>query len=570
MNRRRSRPGPLTGLLCAALLAAGCAGSHVGAPAPDPEPAVAGERTEPLAEPVVEPTPVLASANSPSNVRAGPGTGHPIVFWVEAATEVTVAGRNAEGTWLRIEHDKGTGWIFAGLLDIAAEVLPGLPETAVVEPGLTEAPQSVLVPTATSETIEEPVAAPTPEPEAVAEVEPTWLTVTGNPVNLRAGPSTGYPIAAQVRRDDRLQVTGRNADGSWLQVADPRTADGRLWIYGPLTDINAAIVQTLAQVAAVEIEVSVPPEPEPAQVEPTPEPQAPPPSVTSPDLSDCTQWHTVNPNETRLSQITDWLGLDLAAVATLNGMEPGAPLTSGGRICLAAGQAAPPPAPATTGDAGMPADPVALPPGTLWWPPGSYADVVGLDYDFEIEWRDESTGWNWQLRDTEGCYDALRAFLEDLPARFGIRKFEVTLRDVPVARDLASYHPGNFSFAGWYAQPKFSLDTVKPLWPDWQERVGARHAVAGATCEHVDDRDNTDTGVFPCQVFVAWGQPGHLLDGVATHAIAKNMGLIGFAEDNDSASHWGLFAWDRQAYLTPVVNQLVVGYGACLHLTRQE
>ena len=54
--------------------------------------------------------------------------------------------------------------------------------------------------------------------------------MTGTVVNLRTGPGTDHATAGQVR------VTGRNADGSWLQVADPTT---RLWLYGPLTDIDA-------------------------------------------------------------------------------------------------------------------------------------------------------------------------------------------------------------------------------------------------------------------------------------------------------------------------------------------
>lgn len=54
--------------------------------------------------------------------------------------------------------------------------------------------------------------------------------------------------------------------------------------------------------------------------------------------------HTVNPNETRLAQITDWYQLDLNAVAALNSLAVDAPLTAGTALCLqAVGQSAPVP-----------------------------------------------------------------------------------------------------------------------------------------------------------------------------------------------------------------------------------
>lgn len=49
----------------------------------------------------------------------------------------------------------------------------------------------------------------------------------------------------------------------------------------------------------------------------------------------CGQWHRVNANELYLEQITDWYGLNLEAVAALNGRAPLAPLTPGHDICLA-------------------------------------------------------------------------------------------------------------------------------------------------------------------------------------------------------------------------------------------
>ena len=155
-----------------------------------------------------------------------------------------------------------------------------------------------------------------------------------------------------------------------------------------------------------------------------PESQAPQPPA------DCTRLHTVNPNQTRLVQITDWFGLDLQTVATLNGLVPDAPLTAGWQICL---PEAPDLLPVDTGPpAACPNVPdfpqwsrpnapigqkvVASPFNLLWHAPGTYdRNLPGLDYDFELVLGDVSTMWNWAVRDFDACYDAVRVHMEDIP-----------------------------------------------------------------------------------------------------------------------------------------------------------
>ena len=369
-------------VLCAVLLLAACAPVSEEAPAP----ATIAEPTEEVAAA----TPALTvTVTSYANVRAGPGTEHDIRFLLTVDTPVHVVGRNAEGDWLRIEHEGQAGWIFGTLTDIGAEALAALPGASappvpVAEP--TVAPESAVEPTATTEPMVEPTATPepvveptvapepvveptatpepvveptaTPDPAAAPEPTPTPLpepaeeptpeaqtpvpttaTVTGSAVNLRTGPGTEHAIDGWVRAGDQLHVTGRNAAGDWLQVVNPSATGERVWIYAPLTDINAETMQTLTEVTAVEAgsDVSPPPEPTPTPPEPAPATPTPVPAVApaQPILpADCTQWHTVNPNETRLVQITDWFGLDLAEVARLNGLPADTPLTAGSQICL--------------------------------------------------------------------------------------------------------------------------------------------------------------------------------------------------------------------------------------------
>ena len=197
------------------------------------------------------------------------------------------------------------------------------PESTAAEPAPEPTPETV---------------APTPESETAAS-EYVVATVTGSLVNLRVGPGTDHPTAGHVHAGDQVRITGRDADGSWLQLLHPVAVGKLVWIFGSLTDIDDTTVQTLAEVAAVAVELEV--EAQPAVTVPTPEPVAQPEpealSVAAPTVpADCVQRHTVNPNETRLQQITDWLGLDLAATAALNGIAPDAPLTAGTELCLPA------------------------------------------------------------------------------------------------------------------------------------------------------------------------------------------------------------------------------------------
>ena len=282
----------VTGLLWVLLLTAGC---DTAPPLEAPAPVVETPVPEVEAvEPEVEPTPVHPTAlvRQNANVRAGPGLDHGIDFWLTAGTEITVRGRNVDATWLWIEQAERAGWIFATLTNLGHDTAVNLPEVAAPEPE----PQVAAVPTPTPEPKPVPVVEPTPMPEPEPEAdEPAFagftLMVTGNPVNVRQGPSTDFPVAFQAAAGDRFEVTGRNADATWLQIADPRTAEGRLWIYRPLTDFDAAFA--LAEVPALEITLPAAPAAEaPAHTpapEPAPEPAAAPGLPHNPLFIDTSQ-----------------------------------------------------------------------------------------------------------------------------------------------------------------------------------------------------------------------------------------------------------------------------------------
>ena len=568
------------------LLLAGCVMPARDAPAP---------AAETVAEEVAEPAPVpTITVTTDANVRAGPGTDHPARFWLATGAVATVNGRNADGTWLRIEHDGRTGWIFGALTDIAAEVLADLPDTAPAALMADEPAEPTPEPAVVAEPTPAPVvvAEPTPEPaapEPPAPSDATSVTVTGTAVNLRVGPGTEHATDGQVRAGDVLRVTGRNAAGSWLQVIHPLATGELVWIYAPLTDIAGATVLTLAVTAPVAVAELPAPEPEPApaaEAEPVPEPAPvadPPPA---PDLSTCAQWHTVNPNETYLVQITDWLGLDLAATATLNGLDPNTPLVAGSRICLPAGTAAPEPAPAPqpagvewfagSGAAApactqcatvphFPEEAVRSVPGvaTIYKAPGTYdRNLPGLDYDWEWVLSDDSTMWDWTVRDRAACYDALRVHMGDVPETEGLTRIEYRLSD-PIFGEETYHDLRGMGMSTSLEYPGIA-GGERSSSPDLA-RVSIRcFKNTGPTWSRPD-------GELFCRIAPRRGNTGSIhLEAATTMLMANAVGHV------SRQSKWFQGGWDRPenvAYLYPVIDgdgDNPAGSGPCMVVTRAQ
>jgi uncharacterized protein YgiM (DUF1202 family) len=77
------------------------------------------------------------------------------------------------------------------------------------------------------------MAAPVAEPAAVASgaapVDGSKWRVTGDRVNLRSGPGTGFEIVASAVRGEDVVLQGR--DGDWAEVILPETG-AKAWIFG--------------------------------------------------------------------------------------------------------------------------------------------------------------------------------------------------------------------------------------------------------------------------------------------------------------------------------------------------
>lgn len=109
-----------------------------------------------------------------ANLRAGPGTEFDLLGGTVTGQEITIVGRNADGTWFRLDNG---GWVFAALVANA----PALANVPVVNNDGTPVEQPTEAPAATPETTTLETTAPapglggllpTPTPTPQTQVEP--------------------------------------------------------------------------------------------------------------------------------------------------------------------------------------------------------------------------------------------------------------------------------------------------------------------------------------------------------------------------------------------------------------
>ncbi len=109
-------------------------------------------------------------------------------------------------------------------------------------------------------------------------------------VNVRSGPGTAYAILGQLNAASLNSVIkGRNADGTWYQIAFPAAPDGVGWIFGDLVDVSGDTTG-IAVVSAPPLPATSTPF---APLAPTTAPITPMPTATS-TSAPATQNRTTN------------------------------------------------------------------------------------------------------------------------------------------------------------------------------------------------------------------------------------------------------------------------------------
>jgi len=68
-----------------------------------------------------------------------------------------------------------------------------------------------------------------------------WATITAGVLNVRKGPGTNYPVIGQLQQNDVVEIVGKNADSSWLQIVYPTGTIGRGWISVSYAQVSGSL-----------------------------------------------------------------------------------------------------------------------------------------------------------------------------------------------------------------------------------------------------------------------------------------------------------------------------------------
>lgn len=152
------------------------------------------------------------------NARTAPTLTAGIVSIVPNGAVLTAVGRSPDNQWIQVElPDSQRAWVFRALVSTSSniEAAPLIGESTADTPAA--------APTATANTGDAPIA--------------TINSLLGS--NVRATPSNDSEPIETASRGATFPVTGRSADGAWLQVTLDGGAPG--WILAATADLNVEI-----------------------------------------------------------------------------------------------------------------------------------------------------------------------------------------------------------------------------------------------------------------------------------------------------------------------------------------
>ena len=140
--------------------------------------------------------PIEGSTTTQLNVRADPSTGAASVGMLDPFSRVQVIAKDAGENWYQILYSAapdGKGWVRSQYVQV--------PDPAEIPP-LSGAPG--------------------------AQSGPSGIVT--QQVNVRSGPGTSFDALGTLNPQDSVTLTGKNADGTWLQIAFTSGPGGRGWI----------------------------------------------------------------------------------------------------------------------------------------------------------------------------------------------------------------------------------------------------------------------------------------------------------------------------------------------------
>lgn len=139
------------------------------------------------------PQPTAVVTASYLNVRRGPGVNFGVAATIRRNTEVNLAGRNSDASWVQISAPGVSGWVNPRYLNTSFP-LNNLPDTA-----------------------------------GRADELPT-ANVTAFHLNMRHGPGVQYGVILTIHRNQIVTLLGRAPDGQWVKIRLPSGTEG--WVNG--------------------------------------------------------------------------------------------------------------------------------------------------------------------------------------------------------------------------------------------------------------------------------------------------------------------------------------------------
>jgi hypothetical protein len=155
-----------------------------------PQPTLSSEGFEPLGG--------AWEAAKNVNLRAGPGTEHPVMRLAKKGSPIAVKGRVPGSDWLAVSLGTLTGYVRADLVSLApppSSPVSTLPQPVMSPAEIQDAPASAPLPSVASE----PLPLSMPEP-ATANANPPPPPADTNGARRMPGEATGEPIQLVPRR----------------------------------------------------------------------------------------------------------------------------------------------------------------------------------------------------------------------------------------------------------------------------------------------------------------------------------------------------------------------------------
>jgi len=160
--------------------------------------------TQPPPSPQPTVAPLNGNASTALNVRAEPSTASEVIGILPANSNVYIVGKDIGGNWWQIIYETGKdgkGWITAQYVE-------------------------------TNGNADIPVVG-----GDASNQKPGNLAVVIQELNIRSGPGTGFNSLGVLNTNDVISLTGKNTDGTWLQIDYSEGPDGAGWV-------NSAFVKT--------------------------------------------------------------------------------------------------------------------------------------------------------------------------------------------------------------------------------------------------------------------------------------------------------------------------------------